>query len=119
MSLKIKVECPQCGKIWIVPQGTPDITCDCHLYCERGTKPEDCSLTKVTFSGNLNVFTGLHLGHSDSDDVLHRTYYCSTHDYYSYKQPILIETGGAVAQHWFSRRAPKNMREVGAKGMGT
>lgn len=116
MSLRIKVKCPKCGKIWSVPQGTLDIICDCHLYCEDGEKPTDCTLTAQTFSGNLNLFTGLHLGHPDSDDLLHRRYYCSVHGKYSYKQPVLIEVD---AEAWFRKRAPNGMREIGVNGLGS
>jgi len=115
MSLRIKVKCPKCGKIWTVSQGTPDIICNCHLYCEDGSRPEDCTLTPATVTGNLTPFLGLHLGHSDSDDVLHRRYYCSVHDKYSYKQPVLIEVD---SEAWFSKRAPSNMREVGEASIG-
>ena len=116
MTLRIKVKCPKCGKIWEVSQGMPDIVCNCHLYCEDGEKPTDCSLVAQSFSGNLNLFTGLHFGHSDSDDVLHRRYYCTTHGKYTYKQPVLIEVD---AEAWFSKRAPKDMREIGENNIGT
>lgn len=104
----MKVECPRCGRIWNVPLGQPDIVCNCHLFCSQGSKPSDCSVTKRSFSGQLGWPTGLHVDASDeSDDPLHITYYCSTHDEYIYKTPVLIECDW---ERWFSRRAPKKLR---------
>jgi len=73
-------------------------------------------MSKVTFTGKLGGFTGLHISAETGDDELHRTYYCSTHSKYSYKTPILIEVN---AEEWFSHRAPKGMRHLGEDGLGT
>jgi len=103
-TFEMKVECPRCHTVWTVPQGTPHITCNCHLYCEDGTKPSDCSMTPVNFTGQLGAHTGLHVNAPDnSDDVMHLTYYCSTHGKYSSKVPVDIECDW---DRWFSRRAP-------------
>ena len=105
---QIIVECPRCGKKWRLPLGSPGIECTCHLYCPYGTKPQDCNVTEVNYSGKLNWPTGLHNDpEQEGEDILHRTYYCSTHDVYYYKTPIWIE---ADSQKWFSRRAPKKHR---------
>lgn len=105
---EMKVECPECGRIWIVQQGTPDIVCNCHLYCKQGTKPSDCSVTPWKFTGQLGAFRGLHVGSDDDmDDVMHVTYYCSIHNEYYDKVPILIECDW---ERWRIRRAPKRLR---------
>jgi len=104
----MKVECPRCGRIINVPQGMPDVTCNCHLYCSQGSEPSDCSVTKQNFNGQLGWPTGLHTDSPDmSDDVMHITYYCATHDEYYYKQAVLIPCDW---EDWFSRRAPKRLR---------
>jgi len=52
--------------------------------------------------------TGLHTdAPNEGDDVAHRTYYCSTHDEYYYKVPVLIE---ADWEKWHGQRAPKRLR---------
>jgi len=108
MSLQMKVKCPRCGRVWTVPQGTPDILCNCHLYCSQGTKPSDCNVTDAYWAGQLGYPTGLHVNAEDlGDDVMHRVRYCSTHDEYIYKTPVLIPCDW---QKWFSRRAPKALR---------
>ena len=105
---EMKVKCPRCGRIWIVPQGIPDITCNCHLYCEDGDKPSDCSISEVNFSGQLGVYKGLHTDADDnSDDIMHLTYYCSIHNKYSKKVPITIECDW---DNWYSKRAPHDLR---------
>lgn len=103
-----KVKCRRCGRIWIVPQGQPDVDCNCHLYCTQGTKPEDCSVTPVTSLGQLGWPAGLDTGKDDAeDDFWHRTYYCSTHDEYYTKVPISIDVDWS---RWYGRRAPKELR---------
>lgn len=105
---EMKVECPRCGRVWILQQGTPDIVCNCHLFCTQGNKPSDCSVTPYTSNLQYGWPAGLHIDAKDEgDDVAHITYYCSTHDEYYYKVPILIE---ANWERWFSRRAPKELR---------
>lgn len=105
---QMKVECPRCGKIWTVTQGTPDIECNCHLYCTQGDKPSDCSVTAQNYNGPLKWPAGLDTGKDDAeDDILHRTYYCTTHDEYYTKVPILLECDW---DKWFGRRAPKRLR---------
>ena len=109
MSFKMKVECPRCGKIWIVNQGTPEVDCDCHTYCEDGDKEGDCALTAATFPTNLSYPTGLHLGNPDNDDEFNRIKWCSTHNRYSYKVPITIECDW---DSWFRSRAPEKFRDT-------
>ena len=109
----MRVKCPRCGKIWEAPQGTDAIDCNCHLFCEDGEKPSDCSVTKVNFRNQTTLQvgypTGLHNAPADeSDDPFHITYHCSTHDKYYYKVPIMIPCDW---DRWFSHRAPKELRD--------
>lgn len=102
------IECPRCGKQWFIPLGQPDIDCNCHLFCPDGDEPADCSVTPVSYSGKLGWPVGLDNNPEDEGhDVLARTYYCSTHNKYYYKTPIILE---ANWETWFSERAPKKFR---------
>jgi len=104
------VKCPECHKRWLVQPGTPDIVCDCHKYCSQGDKPADCSVTTVKWEGELGWPRGLHRSEAehDSDRPCH-TYYCSVHDEYYDKVPVLIDVDWLVKD----RRAPKDMRDFG------
>jgi len=105
------VECPRCKRTWIIQQGTPDITCNCHKFCSQGTKPSDCSITPYTTNLQYAYPAGLHVdAQYEGDDVAHITGYCSTHKEYIYKTPVLIE---ANWDEWFSRRAPRKFRLIG------
>ena len=105
---EMKVKCPECGRIWIVPQGTPDITCNCHTYCPDGSKPSDCNVSAVSFSGKYSWPSGLHVAaDDDSDDVTQHNRYCSVHGRYFTANPVLIECDWA---RWYSKRAPKELR---------
>ena len=105
------VECPRCKRTWTIQQGTPDITCNCHLYCSDGDKPSDCSTTLVTDNVQLGWPRGLHVdAENEGDDVMHRVRYCSTHSKYIYKTPVLIP---ANWDEWFSKRAPRKFRLIG------
>ncbi len=106
--LAMKVKCPECGTVYTVPQGTPDVACNCHLICPDGTIPRDCSMTEFNYSGSLGWPARINLNHENlSNDILHATFYCSTHDRYSHKVPIVIELDWVK---WYSQRAPKNLR---------
>jgi len=106
-----KLECPRCHKVWTLPQGSDGIYCDCHLWCQYGEKPSDCNLTEQNYNGPLNWPVGLDLGQEDEgSDVLHRTYYCSTHAVYSYKAPIYLEVDW---EKWRQmRKLPQRLREL-------
>ena len=102
------IECPRCKKEWHIPLGHQEIDCNCHLFCPDGDEPSDCTVTTVSYSGSLGWPVGLHNDPVDEgEDVLNRTYYCSTHSKYYYKTPIILD---ADWQRWFSRRAPKKFR---------
>lgn len=102
------IECPRCKRHLFVPLGQPDVDCNCHLYCEDGDKPSDCSVTIQNYSGPLKWPVGMDYNEADEGhDVLARTYYCSTHNKYTYKTPILLE---ADWDSWFSQRAPEKFR---------
>lgn len=105
------VECPRCKRTWIIQQGTPGITCNCHLYCSQGTKPSDCSTTLVTDNVQLGWPIGIHVdAENEGDDVMHRVRYCSTHKKYIYKTPVWIE---ADWDEYYSKRAPRKFRQIG------
>ena len=107
--MEMIVVCPNCRREWVVPQGTDSQLCNCHLYCEQGSKPSDCSLTPSTFNGQIGYPVGEHTVNLDSgDNILFRSGYCSVHSKFSYKQPVLIECDW---ESWFSRRAPKQFRD--------
>ena len=105
---EMKVVCPRCGNILTAVQGSPDVECNCHLYCEDGTKPSDCSMTAQEWSGDHGWPTGLHVGaDNNSDDIKNVAYYCSTHSKYSFKSKVVIPLDW---DSWFSKRAPKKLR---------
>jgi len=82
--------------------------CNCHLVCPDGTVPSDCSVTAQNYSGGLGWPVGMDYGEeNEGHDVLARTYYCSTHDKYYYKTPILLN---ADWRSWHRKRAPKKFR---------
>jgi len=111
---KAKVECPRCHKIWTVPAGQPDIDCNCHTYCQHGSKPSDCTMVAATsgtwdaFAGKWKWPSGLHNMEShEGDDTQARVYYCTTHNVYSNKTPITINVDWS---RWYGRRANKKFR---------
>ena len=107
--LIMKLECPRCKAILHAPQGTQEVECNCHLFCPDGSKPSDCSVTTVSFTGQLGYPTGMHTAtETEGNNTLAITYYCSTHNRYYYKTPIIIPLDWS---RWFSRRAPKRLRQ--------
>ena len=102
------VDCSRCGKTWVIPYPSPGRMCDCHLYCSSGDKPSDCSVTEYNYSGPLGWPFGVHNEPEDeSDDLLHATHYCATHDKYIHKPPVFMEVDW---KRWFSQRAPAKHR---------
>lgn len=101
------VKCPVCGKEWNVPDDSVEQACNCHLYCDEGSEPSDCTMTAVTLNSQVGWPFGLH-GSEDSgcDNVMARTYYCTTHKKFTDKRPILIEvelpTGRALKKYRMS-----------------
>jgi len=91
-----KVECPRCHKILSAKPGIPDVECNCHTYCQYGTKPSDCTLMAPSsgrdpFSGKWKAFSGLHNSDvHEGDDTQARTYWCTVHEVYSSKVPFLV-----------------------------
>lgn len=106
----MKVECPRCHKVWQVHEGQTEVDCNCHLYCEDGDKPADCSVATQSFDGQLgwprHLRTGLSL-QATGDNELDQVRYCSTHDKYIYKVPITIPCDW---RQWYSRRAKPRYR---------
>lgn len=90
---QMMVSCPRCRKTLIAFNGTPDIECDCHLYCDEGSQLGDCVVTwPYEWSGQLGGFQGLAIGSDTADAAQHRALgYCSTHDRYYYKDKVLID----------------------------
>lgn len=92
MQASTTVTCPVCRKEWNVPKGANLMNCNCHLYCEDGDTPSDCTMTPVTFNRDIGWAVGQH-GSKDSgcDNILERTYYCSVHGKYTSKRPVVME----------------------------
>lgn len=114
MSLRAAVECPRCHRIWYAQQGMPEVDCNCHLYCEDGEKPEDCTLVDHTqathdaWQGDWSWPHGIHTDAShNGDDTQARVKYCTTHDKYVDKVPITVPIDW---ERWFSKRAPSKFR---------
>ena len=105
-----KVECLRCHKIWSLAQGVSEVECDCHLYCDEGSQPRDCSMTVQNYSGQVGWPVGLDQdGSQEGENVLRREYYCSIHEKYSSKKPLLLEVN---LKQWFAKRAPMKFRET-------
>jgi len=103
------LECPRCNRTLIAHNGEPDAECNCHLYCQDGEKPQDCSVTwPYEWSGSYKWPTGLEVGADDYSDHQHRAMgYCATHENYYYKDKVVIDLDW---EQYFSRRAPKHLR---------
>lgn len=91
MSLNGKFACPRCNIIHTVVYPTNEIECSCHLYCEDGDEPDDCSVTAYNYSGTLKYPFGAHSNNDDlGADRMHATGYCATHNKYVYKDVSVI-----------------------------
>jgi hypothetical protein len=108
-----KAQCPRCGRILTFRPGQSEADCNCHLYCQYGSKPGDCTLTTASagpdaFTGKWKWPSGLHNKDAhEGDDTQARVYYCTTHSVYTHKVPI------TVALDWEAfagKRAPRKMR---------
>lgn len=81
-----------------------EVECDCHLFCAEGSKPRDCSVVVVNWSGQLGWPAGAHQKQvEEGDDVRHRRRYCSTHSLYIYKTAVWM----AVDTSFYRRRLKK------------
>lgn len=110
--MSLRVKCPRCGRYWTARIGDSDIECTCHLICPEGSKTNDCSVTSYADVDSVKWPTGIHLGFPDDrDNQTNVNYYCSTHDYYYFKAPVLIE----VDWTRLDRRAGKNERYFGGE----
>ena len=108
MSIQTIVTCPRCGKEWIATQEEDEVDCNCHTYCEDGSKPSDCSLSAYVLNHEVGAPYGAHVGSGNGDeDPMHIQYYCSVHNRYGYKTPISIPIDW---ENVLSRRAPKKVR---------
>jgi hypothetical protein len=109
--MSLRVKCPRCGKYWTARQGTDSIECTCHLYCNEGTKPSDCTVTWINHTGQYAWPVGVHGGgrKDDYDNQTNVNYYCSVHGNYYIKAPVLIEVDWSQA----GRRAKPSERYFG------
>ncbi len=110
--MSLRVKCPRCGKVHTARVGDSEVECDCHLYCDYGEKPQDCTMTAVDFEGVLNWPRGIHTNDDsvvDPDRPKHQHYYCTVHGRYSEKTGILIPVGWIKAD----RRANSSLRDFG------
>lgn len=110
----MKVKCPRCRQVQTCFQGEPDTTCNCHLYCEDGSKPSDCTLVDHTaasidaWNGKYNWPQGMHLGRGKTqDNTQNRVYWCTTHGKFTDKLPVLIPCDWKT---FMLSRAPRDLR---------
>jgi len=86
-------KCPRCGRIWEF-FNVDEVDCNCHLYCEDGSKPSDCTTVEVTAAqmGDMKWPLGIHDHPAcGGEDVMHRVRWCSTHSHFIMKPPILVK----------------------------
>lgn len=108
--MSLRVKCPRCGRYWTARQGDSDVECNCHLYCPKGDKPSDCTITAVSGSFRYNWPKGVHLDYDDERDDEHSvSQYCSTHTYYFSKAAVIIPVDWSK----LSSRAEKRERYFG------
>ena len=106
-----KVECQKCHKVWTIPQASPGVYCNCHLWCQYGTKPSDCNLTDAYYEGSQGWPVGSDQNpKNEGEKVWERTKYCSVHEVYSTKIPMWLEVNW---ERWYQkRRLPRKFREL-------
>ena len=103
-----KVECKRCHQIWTLPQASPGIECNCHTWCQKGTKPSDCSMTDYRPNINWKYPNGSDQNpKQENNDIAHLRYYCSVHEVYSKKTKIWLEVDW---KRWYAKRAPEKFR---------
>jgi hypothetical protein len=110
--MSLQVKCLRCGKIHTARQGDSEVECDCHLYCDYGDKPQDCTMIAVNFEGALNYPRGMHTNSDsvvDADRPKHQQFKCTVHGRYSEKTSILIPVDWTKAD----RRASSSLRYFG------
>jgi len=96
---ELRVKCPRCGRYWTAHVGDSDVECTCHLICPLGAKTSDCTVTAYADVDSWKWPVGVHLGFQDDmDNQTNVNHYCSTHDYYYFKAPVLIEVNWAKAE---------------------
>jgi len=91
VKMSLRVKCPRCGRLLTARLGESTVECNCHTYCPMGSKPSDCSVSVVSGDFRYNWPKGVHGGASDESDNEHAVdRYCSTHDYYFSKAPVVV-----------------------------
>ena len=116
MPQTLKVQCPECNRLWTAYDGDPAIDCTCHLICPDGTKTSDCTLIDARdpaapdyFRGQYGWPAGQHLGRDKIDDnVPHRKYYCTVHSRYTNKDAVSIDVDWKVTSGF--NRSHKKLR---------
>lgn len=109
----MKVKCPRCGVIRSAHSGVESVDCNCHEYCDEGDKPSDCTLIAASsapydaWTGLHNWPQGMHLTGDVGEDVKSRLKWCTTHERWVDKVPILIPCDWG---RWFSREIPDEMK---------
>jgi len=105
---QMKVECPRCHRIITADAGEADAECNCHLICPDGDDIKDCTVTYTPWTGQVGYPAGIHNNPADEGEHLfQRTYYCSTHSKWYYKDKMTIPLDWEA---WRVKRAPKKMR---------
>jgi hypothetical protein len=103
-----RLECPRCGKIHTITMPTQEVTCNCHLFCDKGTAPEDCNMQIYNYTGDLKHPVGLNDGNQDNlGNPLNKAMYCTVHKRYSTKAPVIIEI--EWSQWLKQRRIPRKL----------
>jgi hypothetical protein len=106
--IEARLSCPRCKRVWTISQPTPEVQCVCHLFCDKGSAPEDCNMQIYNYTGELKHPVGL----DDSNQMnmtnpLAQAMYCSIHQRYSKKAPIIIEV--EWSQWLKQRRIPRKL----------
>jgi hypothetical protein len=110
--MSMKVECPRCHKILTARRGDESVECNCHRYCSEGSKPQDCTLIAVGWTGRTAWPRGMPVNPDPELEPDHysHNYYCTLHGKYSDKRAILVEVDWSKQD----RRATSKLRDFGS-----
>jgi hypothetical protein len=107
--------CPRCNRTLTVQHPAPEVQCICHLYCDMGSSPEDCCMQVYNYTGSLSYPVGMN---NDSQEMLDGNplkyaQYCTIHNRYSTKVPIIIEVDW---KQWLNQKRLKtNQKETASQ----
>jgi hypothetical protein len=103
--IEARLSCPRCKRVWTITQPTPEVQCVCHLYCDRGASPEDCNMQIYNYTGDLKHPVGIKdNNNTNMDNPLAQAMYCTVHQRYSKKVPIVMEMEWS---QWLKQRKVK------------